>query len=204
MGVVDIIIQGRTDQKTNMDTKFCIGCNCSRFGYIRHYCSIISFSTNACNATSATNIRWIHYFCYLYFPSVARKSSQCYIRIYDHILLLTRYKYYDLSSWRIFTSEGNLCLSIIIIIILRTKYGINYWIFNWQTFSDLIFLLCVNFFGVYVRLQSEVEIRRAFLDRRECVEGNLLLRSARDQEVSIQSLSTKENFFLINLFHKFS
>lgn len=28
-------------------------------------------------------------------------------------------------------------------------------------------------------------IRRAFLDRRECVEGNLLLRYARDQEKNL-------------------
>lgn len=28
-------------------------------------------------------------------------------------------------------------------------------------------------------------IRRAFLDRRECVEGNLLLRFARDQEKNL-------------------
>lgn len=46
-----------------------------------------------------------------------------------------------------------------------------------------MYLLSINFFGVYVRLQTEVAIRRAFLDRRECVEGNLLLRYARDQEV---------------------
>lgn len=52
-----------------------------------------------------------------------------------------------------------------------------------QTFTDFVFLVCVNFFGVYFRLLNEVAIRRAFLDRRECVEGNLLLRLARDQEV---------------------
>lgn len=52
-----------------------------------------------------------------------------------------------------------------------------------QTITDLVYLLGINFFGVYVRLLNEVAIRRAFLDRRECVEGNLLLRSARDQEV---------------------
>lgn len=32
---------------------------------------------------------------------------------------------------------------------------------------------------------NEVAIRRAFLDRRECVEGNLLLRFARDQEKNL-------------------
>lgn len=52
-----------------------------------------------------------------------------------------------------------------------------------QTITDLVYLLGINFFGVYVRLLTEVAIRRAFLDRRECVEGNLLLRYARDQEV---------------------
>lgn len=54
-----------------------------------------------------------------------------------------------------------------------------------QTFTDFIFLFCVNCFGIYFRLMNEVAIRRAFLDRRECVEGNLLLRFARDQEVCV-------------------
>lgn len=36
--------------------------------------------------------------------------------------------------------------------------------------------------GCYFRLTNEVAIRRAFLDRRECVEGNLLLKFERDQE----------------------
>lgn len=53
-----------------------------------------------------------------------------------------------------------------------------------QIFTDLVYLLGINFFGVYVRLQTEVAIRRAFLDRRECVEENLKLRYNRDQEVS--------------------
>lgn len=52
-----------------------------------------------------------------------------------------------------------------------------------KSFTELIFLLCVNIFGIYFRLMNEVAIRRAFLDRRECVEGNILLRTARDQEV---------------------
>lgn len=52
-----------------------------------------------------------------------------------------------------------------------------------KSFTELIFLFCVNIFGIYFRLMNEVAIRRAFLDRRECVEGNILLRTARDQEV---------------------
>lgn len=50
--------------------------------------------------------------------------------------------------------------------------------------TEFIFLFCVNFFGFYFRMMNEIAIRRAFLDRRECVEGNMLLKLARDQEVS--------------------
>lgn len=52
-----------------------------------------------------------------------------------------------------------------------------------KTLTEFIFLFCINFFGYYFRLMNEVAIRRAFLDRRECVEGNILLKFARDQEV---------------------
>lgn len=54
-----------------------------------------------------------------------------------------------------------------------------------KTITEFIFLFCINFFGYYFRLMNEVAIRRAFLDRRECVEGNILLKFARDQEVCL-------------------
>lgn len=54
-----------------------------------------------------------------------------------------------------------------------------------KSVTEFIFLFCVNFFGFYFRMMNEVAIRKAFLDRRECVEGNMLLKLARDQEVSI-------------------
>lgn len=67
-----------------------------------------------------------------------------------------------------------------------------------------------------MRLQTEVAIRRAFLDRRECVEGNLLLRFARDQEVRwrisikhivcslrVFSCSTNHSMLLCLMFHQF-
>ena len=54
--------------------------------------------------------------------------------------------------------------------------------------TEFVFLFCVNFFGFYFRLMNEVAIRRAFLDRRECVQGNVLLKFARDQEVCIFEL----------------
>jgi adenylate cyclase len=42
--------------------------------------------------------------------------------------------------------------------------------------------MCLNFTGIYFRLLNEVTTRRTFLDRRECVEGNLLLKYERNQE----------------------
>lgn len=52
-----------------------------------------------------------------------------------------------------------------------------------KSFTEFVFLMGVNLMGFYFRLMNEVAIRRAFLDRRECVEGNLLLKFERDQEV---------------------
>ncbi|XP_058457172.1 adenylyl cyclase X E isoform X2 [Malaya genurostris] len=48
--------------------------------------------------------------------------------------------------------------------------------------TELIYFICLNFFGLYFRLMNEAAIRRTFLDRRELVEGNLLLKFARNQE----------------------
>ncbi|XP_062552165.1 adenylyl cyclase X E isoform X2 [Armigeres subalbatus] len=48
--------------------------------------------------------------------------------------------------------------------------------------TELIYFLCLNLFGLYFRLINEIAIRRTFLDRRELVEGNLLLKFARNQE----------------------
>lgn len=50
---------------------------------------------------------------------------------------------------------------------------------------ESIFLVSVNFFGIYYRLINEIVIRRTFLDRRQCVESSLMLKYARDQEVRL-------------------
>ena len=49
--------------------------------------------------------------------------------------------------------------------------------------SEVLFLIAINFFGLYYRLINELVIRRTFLDRRQCVETSLMLKYARDQEV---------------------
>lgn len=56
-----------------------------------------------------------------------------------------------------------------------------------KVMTELVYFLCLNLFGLYFRLINEAAIRRTFLDRRELVEGNLLLKFARNQEVRKQS-----------------
>lgn len=48
--------------------------------------------------------------------------------------------------------------------------------------TEIIFMMAINFFGLYYRIMNEIAIRMTFLDRRECVVGNLLLKFARNQE----------------------
>lgn len=54
-----------------------------------------------------------------------------------------------------------------------------------RTFTEAIYLLCINMLGFYFRMMKEIYIRTTFIDRRECVEENLMLKYARDQEKSL-------------------
>jgi adenylate cyclase len=49
--------------------------------------------------------------------------------------------------------------------------------------SELIFFICINFMGIFFRLTNEIDIRSSFIDRRECVQKNLMLKFERIQEV---------------------
>ncbi|KAI8126037.1 hypothetical protein FF38_01067 [Lucilia cuprina] len=51
--------------------------------------------------------------------------------------------------------------------------------------TEGIFLLSINFLGIYFRMMKEIAIRTTFLDRRKYVEENLLLRYAREEERSL-------------------
>lgn len=64
--------------------------------------------------------------------------------------------------------------------------------------SEAIFMACVNLLGLFFRLTREVAIRTTFLDKRQCVEETLVLRAARDQEVSATKCLCK---FGINAFN---
>ncbi|KAH8418221.1 hypothetical protein KR222_001475 [Zaprionus bogoriensis] len=52
-------------------------------------------------------------------------------------------------------------------------------------FNEAIYLSCVNMLGIFFRLMRDIALRTTFLDRRQYVEENLLLRYARDQERSL-------------------
>ncbi|XP_063240231.1 adenylate cyclase type 2-like isoform X2 [Bacillus rossius redtenbacheri] len=53
----------------------------------------------------------------------------------------------------------------------------------WQKLtSDAVYLICVNFHGLYFRLLNEISLRRTFLDRRACVEATHKLQYEKTQE----------------------
>lgn len=51
-----------------------------------------------------------------------------------------------------------------------------------KVFSEALFLICINVLGIFFRITNEIDIRRTFLDRRECVQKNLSLKFERNQE----------------------
>lgn len=51
-----------------------------------------------------------------------------------------------------------------------------------KVLSEVFFLICINLMGIFFRLTNEIDIRRTFLDRRECVQKNLSLMFERNQE----------------------
>ena len=55
--------------------------------------------------------------------------------------------------------------------------------------SEFFFFMCINLMGLFFRLTNEIDIRRTFIDRRECVQKNLSLKFERNQEVCIISIN---------------
>ncbi|XP_034107550.1 adenylyl cyclase X E isoform X1 [Drosophila albomicans] len=51
--------------------------------------------------------------------------------------------------------------------------------------NEALYLISVNCLGIFFRLMRDIALRTTFLDRRQYVEENLLLRYARDQERSL-------------------
>lgn len=49
--------------------------------------------------------------------------------------------------------------------------------------SEILFMVGLNLLGLFFRLPREIVIRQTFIDKRECVEEDLLLHAAKTQEV---------------------
>ena len=54
-----------------------------------------------------------------------------------------------------------------------------------EILTEIFFLLAINFVGIFFRITNEIDIRRNFLDRRECVQKNLALKFERNQEKAL-------------------
>ena len=52
-----------------------------------------------------------------------------------------------------------------------------------QLMADIIFHLCVNLTGWYLRYVSDINMRRGFLDKRGCIETTFRLKYEKEQEV---------------------
>lgn len=52
--------------------------------------------------------------------------------------------------------------------------------------AEYIALCCMNLFGIFMRFTREMNIRMTFLDKRQCIEEDLLFHAAKDQEVYIK------------------
>ena len=51
-----------------------------------------------------------------------------------------------------------------------------------QMLADAIFFFSLNFIGFYVRYVGEINLRRGFLDKRDCIETTFKLKYEREQE----------------------
>lgn len=57
---------------------------------------------------------------------------------------------------------------------------------NTKATGEYITICCVNIFGIFMRLIREMVTRMTFLDKRQCIEEDLLFHAAKDQEVYIK------------------
>ena len=54
-----------------------------------------------------------------------------------------------------------------------------------QLGADIIFHVCVNIIGFYLRYVSDINMRRGFLDKRGCIETTFRLKYEKEQEESL-------------------
>ena len=53
-----------------------------------------------------------------------------------------------------------------------------------QLGADIVFHICVNMIGWYIRYVGDINMRRGFLDKRTCIESTFRLTYEKEQEVN--------------------
>lgn len=96
--------------------------------------------------------------------------------------LLIIYIFLPISDNIIVIIMGLMTTSLYIIVMIFVSYASEEMIVT-KVLSEFFFFLCINFVGMFFRLTNEIDIRKTFIDRRECVQKNLQLKFERDQEV---------------------
>ena len=56
-----------------------------------------------------------------------------------------------------------------------------------QLMADIMFHLCVNLTGWYLRYVCDINMRRGFLDKRGCIETTFRLKYEKEQEVRVDA-----------------
>ncbi|GAB0100963.1 Adenylate cyclase [Sergentomyia squamirostris] len=100
---------------------------------------------------------------------------------YASHILLSIYIFFPLmNNWHALTLGLATTMAYMVELTMIT-YRLDH-LFHLKVISEGIFLLGINLLGMYYRMTFEIAIRRTLLDRRHCVEGNLILKFQREQE----------------------
>lgn len=98
----------------------------------------------------------------------------------SHNLLLI-YIFLPISDNKIVSLMGLMTSVCYTLVMVSVSYSEDKYIVI-KVLSEVFFLICINFMGIFFRITNEIDIRRTFLDRRECVQKNLSLKFEQNQE----------------------
>ncbi|KAI4469490.1 adenylate cyclase type 1 [Holotrichia oblita] len=115
-------------------------------------------------------------------PIVHYVHDDEYLRpIYTTLLIISCYVFLHVTSNVIAVCLGFIVTIAHLLILNFITYS-DSTEFNWGRLgSDLLYLICLNGFGIYFRLITELIKMRSFLDKRTCVESTTKLRAEKEQ-----------------------
>ncbi|KAK9693464.1 Adenylyl cyclase N-terminal extracellular and transmembrane region [Popillia japonica] len=120
--------------------------------------------------------------CYVFLHVTSNIIDDEYLRpIYTTLLIISCYVFLHVTSNIIAVCLGFIVTIAHLLILNFITYSDNTE-FNWGRLgSDLLYLICLNGFGIYFRLITELIKMRSFLDKRTCVESTTKLRAEKEQ-----------------------